>query len=108
MCFSLSDICVAAAAAETRAGQLMGQLVEERGRLVDAVIEQANSSSPQLAAELARSLEVGATCWQDITLPVTSAQAGASSQCASGVLANDSGAELLSSGGSLFQTMYGL
>jgi hypothetical protein len=37
----------------------MSQLVEERGRLVDAVIEQANSSTPQLAAELAKSLEVG-------------------------------------------------
>lgn len=38
----------------------MSQLVEERGRLVDAVIEQANSSTPQLAAELAKSLEVRA------------------------------------------------
>jgi hypothetical protein len=37
----------------------MGQLVEERGRLVDAVIEQASSTSPALAAELTRSLEVG-------------------------------------------------
>eukprot|EP00878_Enallax_costatus_P046668 GHUV01056923.1.p1 GENE.GHUV01056923.1~~GHUV01056923.1.p1 ORF type:complete len:306 (+),score=107.18 GHUV01056923.1:230-1147(+) len=35
----------------------MGQLVDERGRLVDAVIEQANSSTPQLAAELAKTLE---------------------------------------------------
>ncbi|KAF6260718.1 hypothetical protein COO60DRAFT_1459513 [Scenedesmus sp. NREL 46B-D3] len=46
------------AAAETRSTKLMSQLVEERGRLVDAVIEQANSSTPQLAAELAKSLEV--------------------------------------------------
>uniref|UniRef100_A0A383WQ97 Uncharacterized protein n=1 Tax=Tetradesmus obliquus TaxID=3088 RepID=A0A383WQ97_TETOB len=45
------------AAAETRSTKLMSQLVEERGRLVDAVIEQANSSTPQLAAELAKSLE---------------------------------------------------
>lgn len=46
------------AAAEARTSKLMSQLVEERGRLVDAVIEQANSSTPQLAAELAKSLEV--------------------------------------------------
>lgn len=58
-----------ATAAEARSSQLMTQLVEERGRLVDAVIEQANSSTPQLAAELARSLEVGGPrehtfqCW---------------------------------------------
>jgi hypothetical protein len=42
----------------------MGQLVEERGRLVDAVIEQASSTSPALAAELTRSLEVGVGGWQ--------------------------------------------
>jgi hypothetical protein len=64
----------ASAAAETRSTKLMSQLVEERGRLVDAVIEQANSSTPQLAAELAKSLEVvdvncsaSASCCGDIT-----------------------------------------
>jgi hypothetical protein len=56
MCFCCA-FCLAAA--ETRSTRLMSQLVEERGRLVDAVIEQANSSTPQLAAELAKSLEVG-------------------------------------------------
>lgn len=44
--------------AESRASQLMAQLVEERGRLVDAVIQQAKLTSPQLAAEVIRSLEV--------------------------------------------------
>lgn len=53
-------MCVCAAA-ESRASQLMAQLVQERGRLVDAVIEQANSSTPHLAAELAKSLEVSVT-----------------------------------------------
>lgn len=57
------------AAAEARSSKLMAQLVDERGRLVDAVIEQANSSTPQMAAELAKSLEVvhGKDCTSNIS-----------------------------------------
>jgi hypothetical protein len=54
----VSDLESRTAAAEQRAAALMEQLVAERGRLVDAVIEQANSAAPGLAADLARSLEV--------------------------------------------------
>ncbi|KAF8067335.1 hypothetical protein HT031_002383 [Scenedesmus sp. PABB004] len=46
-----------AAAAEARCVQLMAQLVDARRRLVDAVVDPASSCSPQLAAELASSLE---------------------------------------------------
>jgi hypothetical protein len=59
----------------------MSQLVEERGRLVDAVIEQANSSTPQLAAELAKSLEVGSSAKFSVPASMDQAVSITSHEC---------------------------